>query len=76
MILILLFNILNFAIFMCYYLQFYFFTDDLGMYKLMFLQLIGEYEKIFYGSGLLGVLFFFLSMIFYLISNCSDPGYV
>lgn len=25
---------------------------------------------------MLGVVFFFLSMIFYLISNCSDPGYV
>jgi hypothetical protein len=65
MILILIFNILNFAVFMLYYLEFYFFTGSLG-----------KYERIFYGSGCLGVVFFFLSMIFYLISNCSDPGYV
>ncbi len=31
----LLFNIINFGIFMVYYLQFYFFTDDLGKYSIL-----------------------------------------
>ena len=35
MILMLLFNIINFGIFMVYYLQFYFFTDDLGKYSIL-----------------------------------------
>jgi hypothetical protein len=39
----LLFNIINFGIFMIYYLQFYFFTDDLGKF-FDFIYITGKYE--------------------------------
>ena len=33
-------------------------------------------ERAFYSLGIIGMFFFLLSTVFYLISNCMNPGYV
>jgi hypothetical protein len=38
--------------------------------------LLAPVEESFYGLGLLSFVFFGLSVVFFLFSNCLSPGYV
>jgi hypothetical protein len=74
MVAILIFNLLNFGIFCLYYTQF-FFNNEFGKLYSFYDNLV-LLEIIFYSLGLVGIGFFLLSAIFYLMSSCMDPGYV
>lgn len=74
MIAILIFNLLNFGVFILYYWNFYF-SDDFSKFNSS-IKFIGLIERIFYSTGLLGIGSFFLSAILYLMSSCMNPGYV
>ena len=77
MVAILVFNVISFLIFVGYYSTFFFTNDEkcLGK-KLSIWSFFIEFNALFELLGIVAIICFLFSAVFYILSACLNPGFV